>query len=253
MRRYVLWLAYEGTKYAGWQRQLNASTVAGTIEACLARLFGRQVNLVGAGRTDKGVHARMQVAHWDASEEIRLPFLGRLNSLLPGDIRALALYEGSADFHARHSALSRTYRYYIHQVPNPFLRAYSTYVPLPVFWDILQGAASHLVGKRDFSAFAKEVSRYKEPVCEVYRASWYMPQEGFCVFEIEANRFLRAMVRGLVGAQLRLAQKRISWSLFQAALEKQSREWGMHLAPPQGLFLWEVKYSPNSLSLLEGY
>jgi len=252
MKRYVLKLAYDGGSYAGWQVQPHASTVAGTLEGQLARLVGEPVRVVGAGRTDAGVHAWGQVAHWDTAKPLPKPFLSRLNALLPGDIRALALYEAAPDFHARHSALSRTYRYWLRTYPNPFLRAYSLEVPPPLDRSCLEQAAALLVGEHDFAAFGKEVGRYAHTRCQVVHASWVY-SDGLYEFRIEANRFLRAMVRALVGAQVRLAQGRLSWERFQAALFQQDRRWGLYLAPPQGLFLWEVAYPPNSLYLLERY
>ncbi|MCX7607060.1 MAG: tRNA pseudouridine(38-40) synthase TruA, partial [Bacteroidia bacterium] len=209
MRRYGIWVAYEGTKYGGWQRQPSASTVAGTIEAALHRLLGSEVRLTGAGRTDAGVHAWGQVAHWDTPNPLPSPFLPRINALLPGDIRILALYEGQEGFHARHSALTRTYRYYIHFYPDPFRRYYSLWVPEVPSLAILQEAASILKGKNDFAAFSKKLDLNKPSICEVYQAHWREDGSGVYYFEIEANRFLRAMVRALVGAQIRLAQGRL--------------------------------------------
>ncbi len=252
MKRYALKLAYDGTKYAGWQVQPNASTIAGTLEGHLARLLGEPVRIVGAGRTDAGVHAWGQVAHWETAKPLPTPFLSRLNALLPGDIRALALYEAAPGFHARHSALSRTYRYWVRTYPNPFLRAYSLEVQPPLDLAMLQQAAALLVGEHDFAAFGKELNRYPHTRCKVIRAQW-SHTEGMYQFVVEANRFLRAMVRALVGAQVRLAQGRLSWQRFQAALIQQDRSWGLHLAPPQGLFFWEVAYPPDSLYLLERY
>lgn len=253
MRRYALWIAYEGTKYAGWQVQPHTPTIAGSVEAALNRLTGHPGRLVGAGRTDAGVHARQQIAHWEQPDALPMPFLPRLNALLPKDIQALALYATEPSFHARHNAISRTYRYYIRFHPDPFRRAYSLWVPPTTDVSVLLEAASWLVGDYDFSAFGKEVHRYPHTRCEVYRAEWHTEQPGYYFFEIEANRFLRAMVRALTGAQLRLAQGKLDRAAFWAALHHQDRRWGMHLAPPQGLFLWAIRYPDSCLSLLESY
>lgn len=252
MKRYVLVLAYDGTKYAGWQRQPHAITVAGTVEKAIERLTGLSAKLSGAGRTDAGVHARQQFAQFDSSVPLPAPFLFRLNAVLPGDIRALTLYEAKADFHVRHSAIRRTYRYFIRWTPNPFERAYSLFLPKPPDLSILHEAAAALVGTRDFSAFTKDLRDQPHPICEVYEARWVV-STGEAYFEITANRFLRAMVRALVGAQLRLSQGKLKWEVFEAALHQADRRWGVYVAPPQGLFLWNVVYPPQSLYLLESY
>ncbi|MCS7162284.1 MAG: tRNA pseudouridine(38-40) synthase TruA [Bacteroidia bacterium] len=253
MRRYALQLAYDGRRYAGWQRQPNAPTIAGVVEQALSRLLQTPIKLVGAGRTDAGVHARSQIAHLDFPEPLPLPFLKRLNALLPEDIRALALYESDPTFHARHSALRRTYRYFILPYPDPFQRAYSWYLPWPLCFDKLQEIASHLVGLHNFTGFAKKIDPSKSGLCEVFFASWKREESGIYVFTITANRFLHAMVRALVGAQVRLATGKLTWEKFYAALHRQQRSWGMYLAPPQGLFLWEISYAPGLLSLIESY
>lgn len=253
MKKYVLKLAYDGTKYAGWQRQPHALGVAQVVEEALATLTKVPIKLIGAGRTDAGVHARAQMAHWEMPHLLELPFLRHLNALLPSDIQALSVYEAAESFHARHSAISRTYRYFIRWVPNPFRRAYSFPLSAPPALSLLNQAASLLVGTYDFSAFTKGLEDQPNRECRVYSARWEMEEEGFAFFEITANRFLRAMVRALVGAQLRLAQGKLSWDAFKAALYEKDRRWGMYLAAPQGLFLWAVEYPPQSLYLLESY
>lgn len=253
MPRYAIEIAYDGTKYAGWQRQPNAPTIAHTIEKALGILLKEEVHLTGAGRTDAGVHARQQVAHWDSRAALPSPFLPRLNALLPGDIRVLAVYQAQPTFHARHSAQMRIYRYFLRWVEDPFQRAYSLYIPKAPSIEILMQASTELVGSHDFSAFTKGVKDQQNPICHIFSAQWVSEKPGYLYFEITANRFLRAMVRALVGVQLRLAQGKLNWERFLAALHHQDRRWGMYLAPPQGLFLWRVDYPTDLLSLLEGY
>ncbi|MCX8112277.1 MAG: tRNA pseudouridine(38-40) synthase TruA [Bacteroidia bacterium] len=253
MRKYVLKIAYDGTKYAGWQRQSNALAVAQVVEEAIEVLTRSPVKLIGAGRTDAGVHARAQIAHWETQTIVPTPFLKRLNGTLPGDIQAISLYEGSPSFHARHSAIQRTYRYFIRWVPDPFRRAYSLPLSYPPHLDVLNEAARMLIGTHDFTAFTKELRDQPNRLCSIFEAYWRMEMEGYAFFEITANRFLRAMVRALVAAQLRLMQGRLSWEAFRAALFEQDRRWGVQLAPPQGLFLWSVAYPPKSLFLLESY
>ncbi|MEN3040269.1 MAG: tRNA pseudouridine(38-40) synthase TruA [Bacteroidia bacterium] len=253
MYRYVVHIAYEGTKYAGWQRQPNAPTVAAAVEGAITKITGSPVKLMGAGRTDAGVHARQQIAHWDTEKPIKLPFLHRLNSVLPSDIRAITLYQADNTFHARHSALRRTYRYFIRWVPDPFRRAYSLFLPAPPNLQVLNQAAALLVGEHNFIGFTKEPTNQSNLICQVYEATWIHLQNGEAFFEITANRFLRAMVRALVGAQLKLSAEKLSWEAFKAALYEGNQRWGMQLAQPQGLFLWSVEYPPHCLYLLESY
>ncbi|MCS6789730.1 MAG: tRNA pseudouridine(38-40) synthase TruA [Bacteroidia bacterium] len=253
MSRYVIHIAYDGTRYAGWQRQPNAETVAGTLEKVLSQLIGESIQLTGAGRTDAGVHARMQIAHWDTEKPLPSPFLHRVNALLPGAIRVVNLYRAAPTFHARHSAIARTYRYYLTLYPNPFWRMWSWWLSPPLQEELLLQATQAIRFCTNFAAFAKELDTQREPVCHIHTAQWVKVREGIYFFEITANRFLRAMVRALVGAQVRLAQGKLSWEKFLSALERGDRSWGMHLAPPQGLFLWCIQYPPDFVYLLERY
>mgnify|MGYP001119347170 CR=1 FL=1 len=255
--RYLIRVAYEGAAYAGWQRQVGLSTISGTLEAALSKLLAHPVEVIGAGRTDRGVHATGQYAHWDTNKPLPTPFLPRLNALLPGDIQVLALFQVDEAFHARHSALSRCYRYFLGQNLPLFWRRYVYEVAQLPPIERLQDAAALWIGEKDFGAFCKGAKAYMHTACWIYRAGWsqwdYPNGCTLLVFDVEANRFLHGMVRFLVGASLRYAVGRLSYERLLAAIEKADRHWGLWEAPAQGLFLYEVRYPPEALYLLERY
>lgn len=241
MRR-VLFIAYEGSAFSGWQKQKHAPTVQGSLESALSKILQEPITLYGAGRTDAGVHACMQVAHLDSQKWLD-HMLHRLNKLLPSSISVYAEKVVSPAFHARHSALFRHYRYYILSHKNPFLRPYSWEVPHPLDQELLEKAAQTLLGRRAFTSFCKNPSQYESTTCEVFMARWQRRPFGW-QFDIRANRFLQGMVRSLVGAMIRLAQGKMSWLTWQKYLDGQ--EPNPTYAPPHGLFLEEVGY-PQAL------
>ncbi|MGQ9863333.1 MAG: tRNA pseudouridine(38-40) synthase TruA [Bacteroidia bacterium] len=241
MRR-VLFIAYEGSAFSGWQKQPHVLTVQGILEKTLSKILQEPITLYGAGRTDAGVHARMQVAHLDSNRWLD-KILYRLNALLP---KTITVYEETTvepTFHARHSALFRHYRYHILCQRNPFLRPYGWEVHHPLDQELLERAAQTLLGKQNFVSFCKNPAQYETTVCEILIARW-QPRAFGWQFDIRANRFLQGMVRSLVGAMVRLAQNRMSWSTWHKYL--QGQETNSTYAPPQGLFLEEVGY-PNGL------
>jgi len=255
--RYLVKVAYDGGGYAGWQRQMGVPTVAEEIEKALSRLLAHPVEIVGAGRTDKGVHAMGQYAHWDSQKPLPGPFLPRLNALLPRDIQVLSLFRVPETFHARHSAISRRYRYFLGQNLPLFWRRYAYEVPVRPLLGRLREAAQLWVGEKDFRAFCKGAKTYAHTQCIVHQAQWSVWSYGggtiLMVFDIEANRFLHGMVRFLVGASLRYAMGRLPYEKLLAAIEAGDRSWGLWEAPAEGLFLYEVRYSQEVVYLLESY
>ncbi len=257
MQRYVLKLAYEGGAFWGWQRQAALPSVAQTVEAALSRICQQPIQLTGAGRTDRGVHATAQYAHWDGPASLPPRFLSRLQALLPEAIQPLALYRVEAAFHVRHDALWREYRYFLASQSPLFWRRYVWEVrELPPI-ERLQAAAALWRGVHDFRAFCKEAAKYPHTQCEVSScnwSTWSSPEDApVLAFRIRANRFLHGMVRFLVGASVAYAMGRLSLERLQWALERGDPSWGMRSAPPQGLYLWEVGYAPEALYLLERY
>lgn len=243
-------LQYDGTAYRGWQRQTDALTIQGTCEEALARILG-PTDIVAAGRTDTGVHARGQVVHFDTAAGLSPAAVRRAwNAHLPTDIWVARLECAEADFHARHDAVARTYRYRLalgRMAPSPFVRRYAWPVDRRLDWPRMEAATRAIVGVHDFRRFAKgaggpRVRPATEPGrCDVRRARWLRSREGR-VLELTADRFLRHMVRALVGAIVAAGQGRIDPQEIRRALEPNGARPRATYAPPQGLFLWAVEY-----------
>jgi tRNA pseudouridine38-40 synthase len=243
-------LQYDGTAYRGWQRQADAVTVQGACEDALERILGPTV-VVAAGRTDTGVHARAQVVHFDHEGVMSPRELRRAwNALLPDDIWVERIAAATPDFHARHDAVARTYRYHLalgRLAHSPFVRRYAWAVRGPLDWDAMTGASRDLLGTHDFRRFAKgagesRVRAAAEPGrCTVRDARWLRSREGR-VLSLTADRFLRHMVRALAGALVAVGQGRIDRGAVAAALAPGGERPRAGYAPPRGLFLWAVDY-----------
>ena len=242
MRNVKLLIEYEGTNYAGWQRQDNAATVQGEIGSVLSRVLQESVSLIGAGRTDAGVHARGQVANFRTVNPLPCAAIGRaLNGLLPGDIALRAVDEVPGDFHARYSARERCYSYTITREPSAILRNFSWHVGYPLDTDLMKETAAGLTGTRDFGSFCKGQSEVDGTVCTVYDASW-KPEGSRLVFLIRANRFVHGMVRALVGTMVDIGRGATTPGEFQSILVKSDRKEGGANAPARGLMLESVGY-----------
>ena len=243
-------LQYDGTAYRGWQRQADAHTIQETCEAALARVLG-PTDIVAAGRTDTGVHARGQVVHFDTAAGLSPPALRRAwNSYLPPDIWIARLARAAPDFHARYDAVARTYRYRLalgRMAPSPFVSRFAWPVGRPLDWSRMEEATCAIAGPHDFRRFAKGAGEYPprpgiEPgLCTIRRARWIRSREGR-VLEVTADRFLRHMVRALVGAIVAVGLGRIDVDEIRSALEGNGTRPRAAYAPPQGLFLWAVEY-----------
>lgn len=243
--RYRMHIAYDGTNYAGWQVQPNGVTVQEMLEKALARLTAATVKVHGSGRTDRGVHARKQVAHFDLPMPLNIIELRRgLNGVLPSDIRVLALRRVSASFHARRSAVGKEYRYFIwnaEEVP-PDLRLYRTRVRTPLDLDRMRKAAKRLVGRRDFAAFTANPNR---PVASTTRTieELRITKKGpEIVIVARGEGFLYKMVRSLAGFLVRVGTGAVEPSETAEILESRVRTARVETAPPEGLFLWNVTY-----------
>ncbi len=237
-------LEYDGTRYHGWQRQPNAATLQGTIEAALLRLTGHPVILIGSGRTDAGVHARHQVANFRTTSAIPLrAFVQGLNSMLPPDIAVLSVHEVPPDFHARKAALKKTYEYHIINRPvrSPLERHFAWHLASPLDLAALQAAARFLPGEHDFAAFQASGSSVKTTRRRVFEAVWRQDREHF-TFTITATGFLRGMVRSLVGTMVQIGQHRRPPEDLQALLDHPDRRRTGPTAPAQGLVLVQVAY-----------
>ncbi|HKY60338.1 MAG TPA: tRNA pseudouridine(38-40) synthase TruA [Gemmatimonadota bacterium] len=242
-------LQYDGTRYRGWQRQPDAPTVQEMCERALGRVLGQAVAVVAAGRTDSGVHARGQVVHLDPPCRMPLDELRRAwNAHLPADIWVQALEPAPGDFHARHSAVRRTYRYYVAEGPgsgSPFVRRYAWAQRQPLDWTGVEAVSRGFLGPHDFRRFAKGDGESppspRRGVCTILALRWDPTAEGR-VLEITADRFLRHMVRAIVAALVAVGRGRIAPEAIGAALEPGGRRVTTGAAPPNGLFLWKVDY-----------
>ena len=243
MQRYFLYLKYDGTAYRGWQVQPEGRTVQGELQRALSVALRGEVPVVGAGRTDTGVHARMMVAHFDAAEGLDCSQLVyKLNRLLPRDIAADRVEAVSADMHARFSAVSRTYHYYIHTRRDPFRRAYSCEMYYIPDFDKMNEAAATLLEYDDFASFCKSHTDVKTTLCNVTEARWVQDDEYSWHFVITANRFLRNMVRAVVGTLFDVGRGRIDTEGFRKIIEGRSRSAAGDSVPACALFLEKILY-----------
>jgi tRNA pseudouridine38-40 synthase len=244
-RNIRLLLEYDGTRYHGWQRQLDAVTIQQTLEEALRRLIGEQVALIGSGRTDAGVHALGQVANFRTASAIPLQaFHKGLNSLLPKDIAVLSASEAEPSFHARKSARAKTYEYRILNRPNrsPLHHHYSWWIAPPLNLAAMAGAAAVLPGEHDFTAFRASGSDNHNPVRRVLATTWRDWPGGWLSFTITATGFLRGMVRSLVGTMAEVGRGKAPPTRLAELLTSGARHLAGPTAPPQGLYLVEVFY-----------
>ena len=243
-QRYFIYFSYDGTAYHGWQIQPNANSVQAELQKALSILLRNEIQVVGAGRTDTGVHARMMVAHFDAMETIDTQQLAyKLNRLLPRDISVDKVIPVSNDMHARFSATSRTYHYYIHRRKNPFLRAYSCELFFDIDIERMNEAASLLLEYSDFAAFCKSNSDVKTTICKVTEAKWVDDGNGKWHFVITANRFLRNMVRAIVGTLIDVGRCRLTIQDFKCVVEGKSRSNAGESMQGNALFLENIEYT----------
>lgn len=242
MRRFIQ-LSYDGAAYHGWQKQPNARSVQQTLQEALSTLLQTDIEVVGAGRTDAGVSARMMVAHFETSKACdNEQLVYKLNKLLPHDIAVQRIWEVPDEMHARFSATSRTYHYYIHTRKDPFVRQYSWLVTFPLDFARMNEAASRLPDFDDFTSFSKVNTDTKTNLCNVTEARWTQEGENTWRFTITANRFLRNMVRAIVGTLIEVGRGRMTVDEFCQVIEQRNRCSAGDSVPGHALFLVDVSY-----------
>ncbi|WP_449244142.1 tRNA pseudouridine(38-40) synthase TruA [Desulfobacca acetoxidans] len=244
-RTICLTLEYDGTAYHGWQRQANALTIQEVVETCLARLTGQVIRLHSSGRTDAGVHALGQVAHFLTTSRLPLSaFREGLNSLLPRDLAILNVCDAPAGFHARYSATAKTYEYRILNRPvrSPVHCNYCWWLARPLDQGLLRQAAGYILGEQDFAAFQASGGSVKTTTRQVMAASWEEKPGGWRIFQITANGFLRGMVRALVGTMVEVGWGKRSPEDLKRLLAARDRRQAGPTAPAAGLYLVEVRY-----------
>jgi tRNA pseudouridine38-40 synthase len=239
--RYFIELSYDGTPFVGWQRQPSGDSVQSCLEDALSILFRKPLSIVGAGRTDAGVHAHQLFAHVDLDEHVDQDLTFRLNKLLPKEIAVRNIIAVAQDAHARFEAVSRSYRYHITTQKNPFLQKRSYQFAKPLDLDLMNQAAKILIDHEDFKCFSKSKTDVKTYVCDIQQVHWQ--QNGSeLVFFIQANRFLRNMVRSIVGTLIEVGLRKISISDFEAILASRDRSQAGYSVPAHGLYLEKVNY-----------
>jgi len=249
-KRFFLEFSYAGTAYHGWQRQPNALSVQEVMEEALALLLKQQTPLTAAGRTDTGVHAKQMFAHFDADTTDLEQLIFRLNQFLPNDIAVIRIREVKPRAHARFDALSRTYEYHLNNFKSPFVQgmSYGLYQPLDV--EQMNKAASILLEYEDFECFSKAHTDVKTFLCTISKAVWGKSETGL-VFTISANRFLRNMVRAIVGTLIEIGLGKKNIQEMHTVIESKNRSLAGYSVPAEGLFLTHIEY-PNSIYLEHG-
>ncbi|MEG1581446.1 MAG: tRNA pseudouridine(38-40) synthase TruA [Bacteroidaceae bacterium] len=243
MQRYFIYLAYDGTNYHGWQVQPNAVSVQEEIQISMSKVMRRNVEIVGAGRTDTGVHARFMVAHFDSESLLDGGWLTqKLNRMLPVDISIYKVVPVVATAHARFSAIARTYHYFVHTQKSPFERHFSWRPRFILDFDKMNEAAQYLLAVTDFTSFSKLHTDTKTNNCKVEKALWEQVGEDSWRFEITADRFLRNMVRAVVGTLMEVGRGNMSLEAFCQVVKKNDRCSAGESVPGHALFLVDIRY-----------
>lgn len=238
--RYFIELSYLGAGFSGWQVQPGQRTVQGDVEAALSTLLRRPVAVTGAGRTDTGVNARLMVAHFDTDAGLPSDLAHRLNSLLDRRIAVDRIYP--CDKHARFDAVRRTYRYYAIDHKSPFFRQLAWKAPVGLDYEAMNQAAALLLGTHDFTSFSKLHTDVKTNICRVAEARWEDTPGAGKVFVISADRFLRNMVRAVVGTLVEVGRGRMDLDGFRHVMELKDRCAAGTSMPAHALYLWDIKY-----------
>ncbi len=242
--RYFIELAYKGTNFFGWQSQPNAITIQEVLQNKLSLLLRQPIETTGCGRTDTGVHANQFFAHFDTIAPIIHPaqIVYKLNRMLPDDIVVFNLFEVAEAAHARFDAIERTYRYYIETKKNPFSKSLVTFTPYTPDLNLMNQASKHLTTVEDFGSFCKTGGNNKTNFCKVTKAEWISLDPNRMYFEITADRFLRNMVRAIVGTLLDVGRGKISIEEFKSIVESGQRSVAGQSVSPDGLYLYHIKY-----------
>jgi tRNA pseudouridine38-40 synthase len=240
--RYFLDLSYLGTAYRGWQMQKNAHAVQVEINRALSTYLRADINVIGSGRTDAGVHAKQQIVHFDSAMELDTKqVLYKLNAILPNDIAVKDLIHVTDEAHARFDAVKRSYQYHMHTRKSPFMESLSYYFPHQLDIEIMNEAAKFLMGAQNFQCFSKVRTDVNTFDCDITTAHWISENEKL-VFHVSADRFLRGMVRAIVGTLLMVGEKKMKLKDFQNVLTGRDRRNAGRSVPAHGLYLSEVVY-----------
>ncbi|MBP7809516.1 MAG: tRNA pseudouridine(38-40) synthase TruA [Bacteroidia bacterium] len=251
MSRYFIKLAYNGTNYNGWQVQENTpNTIQQVLEEKLTMLLKEPIEVMGCGRTDTGVHARNYFAHFNCQNtdltENSEHWVYKLNNVLPPDISIFFIQKVKEDAHARFDAITRTYHYYLHQHKNPFVENFSWHQYGEIDFELMNKACEILLQTSDFTSFSKVNTQTKTNICLVSEATWIQLDENEWCFVITADRFLRNMVRAIVGTLMMVGRHKISLEDFKKIIDNKNRSDAGSSAPAHALFLTDIKYPEDT-------
>lgn len=247
VQRYFMEVMYKGTQYSGFQVQDNAVTIQSEIEKAFAVLQRKEVDLTGSSRTDANVHAIQNFFHFDFDEPLHPQFLYKINAILPRDIVVKNVYLMEQDAHCRFDATGRTYQYYIYQKKDPFLEDRAYFFPYTIDLPLMQEAAGIVKEYRDFTSFSKRNTQVKTYLCSIDISEWKIEKD-LLVYRVSGNRFLRGMVRGLVGTMLQVGRGKITIDDFRKIIESKDCSNADFAVPGHGLFLVEVNYPAGYLT-----
>lgn len=248
MPTYFLSLRYKGTHYGGFQIQENAKTVQGEVEKALFTFLRSPVSLTGSSRTDAGVHALRNYFHFSFDGVLAREHVYRLNAILPPDIAVEGIYSVPEGSHSRFAAVGRSYRYVIYTQKDPFMDDRGWYYPYPMDARVLNDCAGIVMGTHDFTSFAKKRTQVYTHICTISQCHWEKTDHGW-LFTIQGNRFLRGMVRALVGTMVKAGRGKMDPAAFERVLLAQDSREADFSAPAQGLFLEDVIF-PEALSTI---
>ncbi|OQX99994.1 MAG: tRNA pseudouridine(38-40) synthase TruA [Bacteroidetes bacterium 4572_128] len=244
-QKYAIELSYNGKNYHGWQIQNNAITVQGVLEEKISTFLREKIEIIGAGRTDTGVHSKFFVADFNSKnfflDKKEKNFIFKINRFLPNDIAINKIFKVKNNFHSRFDALSRTYKYYIETKKNPFNQETSLIVQKNLNVEKMNEASKILFEYKDFTSFSKVNTDTKTNICKIYKANW-VKKNSILIFEIKANRFLRNMVRAIVGTILEVGEEKINISDFRKIIELKNRSKAGVSAAAKALFLTKIEY-----------
>ena len=241
MPRYFIEVSYKGTHYSGFQIQQNANSIQAEIERALIIFYKETFKLTGSSRTDAGVHAKQNFFHFDSESELE-DGVYHLNAILPPDIVVKKLFAVKPGSHSRFDAVSREYAYYIYQQKNPFLEDRAYFFPYAINTELLQQAAKELMQHHDFATFSKRNTQAKTSQCTILNSEW-KPEGDMLTYHVTSNRFLRGMVRGMVGTMLQVGKGKISVEQFIDIIISKDCTKADFSVPPQGLFLQKVNFT----------
>ncbi len=240
MPRYFIEVAYNGTAYSGFQAQLNANSVQAEIEKAMHIYYRKDFVLTGSSRTDAGVHALQNFFHFDVDEAI-VDASYQLNAILPSDIVIKKIFLVSDNAHCRFDAASREYRYHIYSSKNPFIADRAYYFPYTLNMENMQLAANEIMEHHDFTSFSKRNTQVKTFECDIMQSEWVQDDNGL-LYKVKANRFLRGMVKGLVGTMLQVGRGKISVAQFTDIILSKDCSKADFSAPSHGLFLFAIEF-----------